>query len=153
MPYRLSALSRRRLLGVHPDLVRVVERAIELTEVDFRVQEGVRPLARQKRLVAAGASQTLASRHLTGHAVDLTALVGNEVRWDWPLYYAIAAAMRDASAELSVLLRWGGCWCALDRHDDPEQALIDYAARRRAQGKKPFLDGPHFELDRADYPA
>ena len=148
MPYRLSALSRRRLIGVHPDLVRVVERAIELTDVDFRVQEGVRPLARQQRLVAAGASQTLDSRHLTGHAVDLAALVGKEIRWDWPLYTAIAHAMRDAAVELGVSVRWGGCWCVLDRHADPEAVLIDYAARRRAQGKKPFLDGPHFELAR-----
>lgn len=117
----LSTLSLSRLVGLHPDLVKVVKRAIEITEVDFRVGEGLRTVERQKQLKAAGATTTLNSRHLTGHAVDLIALVGGEVRWDWPLYHKIAAAMKQAAKELNVPLEWGGDW-------------------------KTFKDGPHFQL-------
>lgn len=127
MGYTLSALSRRRLTGVHPDLVRVVERAIELTSVDFRVTEGLRTAARQAELVRAGASQTVHSRHLTGHAVDVVALVGGKVRWDWPLYGYIASAMKGAAQDLGIPIIWGGDWRTLK-------------------------DGPHFELPRARYP-
>lgn len=119
--FYLGKRSKRRLDGVHPDLVRVVARAIELTDVDFAVLEGMRTKARQEELVRAGASTTMNSRHLTGHAVDLGAWVAGGIRWDWPLYYAIAAAMKRAAAELNVPLEWGGDW-------------------------KTFKDGPHFQL-------
>jgi peptidoglycan L-alanyl-D-glutamate endopeptidase CwlK len=125
--FKLSARSRSRLAGVHPDLVRVVERAIQLTDVDFAVIEGVRTLEKQREYVASGASQTLNGRHLTGHAVDLAAYVGRELRWDWPLYHRLAAAMKQAAVELSISIVWGGDW-------------------------KKFPDGPHFELSRKDYP-
>ena len=127
MGFRLGERSRRNLQGVHPDLVRVVERAIQLTEVDFTVTEGLRTAARQAELVAAGASRTMNSRHLTGHAVDVAALVGGKVRWDWPLYQRIAQAFKAAAAELGVPIVWGGDW--------------------------KMRDGPHFELDRRAYPA
>lgn len=123
----LGARSRRRLAGVHPDLVAVVERAIRITPVDFGVLEGVRSLARQKELVAAGASRTLRSRHLTGHAVDLGAWVGGTFRWDWPLYPPIARATKAAAEDLGVTVTWGGDW-------------------------KRFRDGPHFELSWKQYP-
>jgi peptidoglycan L-alanyl-D-glutamate endopeptidase CwlK len=128
MTFTLGSRSRKRLTGVHPDLVRVVERAIAITEVDFSVLEGTRTLARQKELLASGASRTLKSRHLTGHAVDLGAWVGGHFRWDWPLYHKIAAAMKEAAKHLGVPLEWGGDW-------------------------KSFKDGPHFQLPRKDYPA
>ena len=144
----------QRLDGVHPDLVRVVERAIEWTLVDFTVLEGVRTAERQERLVEIGASKTLNSRHLTGHAVDLGAWVDNEVRWDWPLYHGIANAMAQAARELHVAIRWGGCWDRpLTQLVDCRRALEDYSRRRRATGRDPFLDGPHYELDRDLYPA
>lgn len=108
-------------------MVRVVERAIELTTVDFVVTEGLRTVDRQKALVRAGASRTMNSRHLTGHAVDVAALVGRNVRWDWPLYPKIAAAFKQAALELDVPIVWGGDW-------------------------KSLVDGPHFELDRRRYP-
>ena len=95
--FTLGHRSKQRLKGVHPDLVKVVERAIRITAVDFAVLEGLRTPERQQALVEAGASQTLNSRHLTGHAVDLGAWVADEVRWDWPLYHKIAAAMKDAA--------------------------------------------------------
>lgn len=127
MAYSLGAKSKDRLVGVHPDLVAVVHRAIQLTEVNFTVLEGRRSLARQKELVAKGASQTTNSRHLTGHAVDLGALVGGTVCWDWPPYHQIAAAMKAAARELNIPIEWGGDWTA-------------------------FKDGPHFQLPFKSYP-
>jgi peptidoglycan L-alanyl-D-glutamate endopeptidase CwlK len=126
MTFRLSARSLKRLVGVHPDLVRVVKHAIGITSVDFAVLEGVRSAERQQELVLAGASQTMNSRHLTGHAVDLGAYVAGEIRWDWPLYHKIAAAMIHAASELGVPLEWGGNW--------------------------KFKDGPHYQLPWKDYP-
>lgn len=153
MTYRLGAGSRRNLVGVHPDLVRVVERAIEITTTDFSVIEGVRSQARQTELVRAGASQTSNSRHLTGHAVDLAAYVGGRLSWDWPLYYQIADAVREAANELRIVIRWGGVWDArLNDLADTEAAVAGYVARRRAIGKRAFIDGPHFELPREAYP-
>lgn len=125
--YKLSRRSLERLQRVHPDLVRVVMRAIQITEVDFGITEGVRTIEKQREYVAKGASRTMNSRHLTGHAVDLAAYVGVEVRWDWPLYYKLADAMKAAAKELNVSIVWGGDWVTLK-------------------------DGPHFELDRRVYP-
>lgn len=125
--FKLSRISRQRLQGVHPDLVRVVERAIELTSVDFSVTEGLRTRDRQQQLHKAGATTTMNSRHLTGHAVDLVAWVKGEIRWDWPLYHRIAEAMKKAAGELGIALEWGGDW-------------------------KSFKDGPHFQLPWAVYP-
>lgn len=127
MSFRLSQRSRTRLAGVHPDLVAVVEAAIRQTEVDFMVTEGLRDPARQALLVKAGASRTLNSRHLTGHAVDVAALIEGQVRWDWSLYGRIAGAFKAAGRDLNIPLTWGGDWTRL-------------------------RDGPHFELDRRAYP-
>lgn len=128
MSFQLSQKSRDRLTGVHPDLVSVVNRALELSEVDFAVLEGVRSKAKQEQLLASKATTTLRSRHLTGHAVDLGAVVAGTVRWDWPLYDKIADAMKDAAEQLGIPLEWGGDW-------------------------KTFKDGPHFQLPWKDYPA
>ena len=128
MTYKLGPTSLLRLQDVHPDLVKVVERAIELAEIDFTVLEGRRAKERQAELLKAGATTTMNSRHLTGHAVDLGALVGGKVRWDWPLYYKIADAMKAASAELGIPVEWGGDW-------------------------KKFKDGPHWQLPHKEYPA
>lgn len=125
--FKLGKRSIERLQGVHPDLVRVVERAIDLTPIDFTVLEGLRSPERQQTLVASGASQTLNSRHITGHAVDLGAWVDNQVDWSWPLYAKIANAMKAAANELGIAIVWGGDW-------------------------RTFKDGPHFELDRKYYP-
>ncbi len=127
MTYNLSKKSRDRLAGVHQDLVKVVERTIEITEIDFVVLEGVRSKTRQEQLVKAGASQTMRSRHLTGHAVDLGAYVAGSVRWDWPLYHKLAVAVKQAAAELQIPIEWGGDWTT-------------------------FKDGPHWQLPWKDYP-
>lgn len=125
--YKLGPRSLMRLKGVHPDLVRVIKRAIEISTVDFTVLEGLRDPVRQRALVAAGASQTLNSRHLDGHAVDLGAWVDEQVDWSWPLYDKIAEAMKAAAAELKIPIEWGGDW-------------------------KTFRDGPHFQLPWKEYP-
>lgn len=127
MSFRLSQRSLKRLAGVHPRLVALVKEASALTPVDFMVTEGLRTPARQAALVRAGASRTRRSRHLTGHAVDVAALVDGQVRWDWPLYPRIAAAFKAAAARQGTAIVWGGDWPAL-------------------------RDGPHFELDRKVFP-
>lgn len=152
--YKLGNKSKSELNGVHADLVRVVERAIVLTVQDFAVHDGIRTLAEQQKLVASGASQTLDSRHITGHAVDLVPVINGKLRWEWPPIYQIADAVRLAARELGVPIRWGGCWDVLltDSDDSPEDLVQDYTARRRQAGKKAFIDGPHFELPKDKYP-
>lgn len=127
MSFKFSQRSLRNLNGVHPDLVRVATRALEISVVDFMITEGLRTMEQQKILFAAGATKTLNSRHLTGHALDVAAWVGGHVRWDWPLYGQIASAFKTAAAELGVSITWGGDW-------------------------RSFRDGPHFELSWKDYP-
>lgn len=127
MSFRLSERSRARMRGVHPALVGVIEAAIRTTPVDFLVTEGLRTPARQASLVRAGASRTLDSRHITGHAVDVAAMVDGAIRWDWPLYPRIAEAIKAAAKANGVALVWGGDWPRL-------------------------RDGPHFELDRRVFP-
>lgn len=152
MAYKLGIRSRLALRGVHPDLVRLTEAAVARSEVDFRVTEGVRPEARQAALYAAGASRTQNSRHLTGHAVDVAALVAGAVRWELNLYYQIAEAFRDASRDIGVPVEWGACWRLIGKIDDLPAAVGDYVTRCRARGRKAFVDGPHFQLPRAIYP-
>jgi peptidoglycan L-alanyl-D-glutamate endopeptidase CwlK len=157
LTFKLSPRSLKALQGVHPDLVRVVQATIEISTVDFVVTEGLRTRERQTELVAAGASQTMASRHLVGadgfgHAVDLAAWVG-EVRWDMGLYYQIATAVQRASRSMSVPVRWGGAWVRLDTATlTPAQCVADYVARCKASRRKAFIDGPHFELPAGEYP-
>ncbi len=128
MGFTFSKRSENRLKGVHPDLVRVMRRALEITDVDFTVVEGLRTKARQKKLVAAGASTTMRSRHLTGHAVDIAPYIDGTIRWDWPPYYTLAEAVKQAAEDVGVPIEWGGDW-------------------RR------FKDGPHWQLPWSDYPA
>jgi peptidoglycan LD-endopeptidase CwlK len=152
MAYKLSARSLKALQGVHPDLVKVVQQVILESPIDFVVIEGLRTMKRQQELVAAGASQTMNSRHITGHAVDLAAWVG-EVRWDMGLYYQIAATVQKVSRYTAIPIRWGGCWLRLDTATKtPAQLVAEYAASRRAAGKKAFIDAPHFELPAGSYP-
>jgi hypothetical protein len=119
--YRFSSRSYNNLQGVNPRLVAVATLALARSDVDFLVIEGLRTPERQAELVAAGASRTMKSKHLTGDAIDVAAWVGGAIRWDWPLYARIAAAFKSAAADLGVTLTWGGDWTTL-------------------------MDGPHFEL-------
>ena len=144
---KLSNLSTSRLVGVDPKLVLVVKRAIELTKIDFRVQEGLRTLETQQEYLKKRVTQTLDSKHITGDAVDLVALVDNKVNWDASYYIQIAEAMRLAAIELNVQVRWGGCWLGDIRNYSSSQVAIDtYKKVRKQQGKSVFLDLVHFEL-------
>ena len=133
MGFKLGTKSLSTLKGVHPDLVKVVKRAIELTECDFTVTEGLRIKQRQAQLLKEKKTTTMNSRHLTGHAVDLAAWVIPEgsdkgtVSWDWKYYEQIADAMKKAALELKIPIEWGGDW-------------------------KTFKDGPHFQLPFKQYP-
>jgi peptidoglycan LD-endopeptidase CwlK len=124
MGYSLGKRSLDNLVGIHPDLVSVVERAIEITEQDFTVIEGLRSVERQRELLNSGKSTTMNSRHITGHAVDICPW---PVSWDWDEFYPIADAMKQAASELDIDLQWGGDW-------------------------KSFPDAPHFQLSRKNYP-
>jgi peptidoglycan LD-endopeptidase CwlK len=152
--FKLGEGSKKELQGVHQDLVAVVKRAIDLTVQDFAVHDGIRTLAEQKRLVASGASQTLDSRHITGHAVDLVPYINGKLRWEWDPIYMIADAVRKAAQELDITVRWGGAWDVdfTASTDSPEDLVAEYVARRRHAGLRAFIDGPHFELPKSKYP-
>ena len=128
MAFSFSERSKKNLEGVHPDLVRVTELALQYSEVDFVVTDGLRTAEEQEKFLAAGKSRTKNSRHLTGHAVDVAAWVNGRICWDWAYYEIIADAFKIAAEELGVPIEWGGDW-------------------------KTFRDGPHFELSRTEYPA
>ena len=149
MAFRLSKRSTGRLEGVNDDLVAVVKRAIELTKVDFGVTEGLRSVETQREYVAAGKSQTMKSKHLEGRAVDLVAYIGSSVSWELNLYDDIANAMRVAAIELDVAIKWGAAWSVGDIRDfdgSMAEAMNEYIDLRRSQGRRPFIDGPHFEM-------
>ena len=154
MAFKLGKRSLKELEGVHTDLVAVVKRAIEVTPQDFSVHDGIRTLEEQKKLVRSGASKTLKSRHISGHAVDLVPYINGKLRWEWEPIYQIAEAVRTAAQELEVPIRWGGAWdILLTSTDDPTEDIISgYVERRRSEGKKAFIDGPHYELPKSEYP-
>jgi peptidoglycan L-alanyl-D-glutamate endopeptidase CwlK len=126
MTITLGTRSLARLEGVHPDLVRIVKTAASISDLDFTVLEGLRTVERQKELVKQGASKTMKSRHLTGHAVDLAPMINGKISWDWPLYHRLAKTVKAAAAVERLPLQWGGDWR--------------------------FKDGPHWELPWKFYP-
>lgn len=149
MEFKLSSRSLSRLEGVDPGLVSVVKRAIELTPIDFGVTEGLRTLEKQKEYVAKGVSKTLKSKHITGEAVDLVAYLGSRISWELTLYDNIADAMKEAAIELDVPIRWGAAWHIPDirQYDgNMQEATDEYVQLRRSQGRRPFIDAPHFEI-------
>lgn len=138
----LGEKSLEKLEGVNANLIKVVKRAIEISSVDFRVIEGVRTKERQAELLEKGATRTMNSRHLTGHAVDIVPVVDGQVSWDFNHYYPLAVAMAKAATELGVKVRWGGAWSVITGKTGTPQ---DWVKAYRAGGGR-FLDGPHFEL-------
>ena len=126
--FKFSQRSENNLKGVDPDLVKIVRRALQLSPVDFGITEGLRTVERQRQLVAAGKSQTMNSRHISGHAVDVFAYPTSAGSWEWKYYEQIATAFKQAAKELNIPVEWGGDW-------------------------KTLKDGPHFQLPHAKYPA
>lgn len=130
MGFALDPLSLKHMWGVHPDLIAVVKECADkgVMPFTFGVSEGLRTMANQKIAVASGKSQTLNSRHLDGHAVDLVVLIHGKVTWDWPPYHTLAHQMKAAAARCNIPITWGGDWTTLK-------------------------DGPHYELPRDKYPS
>lgn len=124
----LNERSLKNLQGVHADLVKVAHRAAEITEVDFIVIEGLRSLKRQRELVAAGASKTLKSRHLDGHAIDIVPVIGGQIEWKTTAFTLPLEAFRKAAKELNVPVEFGADW-------------------------KSFRDFPHVQLPWKQYPS
>lgn len=128
----LSQKSLTKLEGAHPDLVKIIKRAAALSPIDFTVLEVLRTPARQKELVAKGASKTMKSRHLPGadgksRAVDIAPMDGGQISWAWPIYHRLAPIIKQAAKEVGVPIEWGGDW-------------------------RTFKDGPHWQLPWKDYP-
>ena len=153
MTYQFSQRSERHLKGVHPDLKRVVRYALDITAIDFSVLEGLRTLERQLQLVQQGASKTMHSRHLTGHAVDLGVYVEGGVRWDFALYVQLAETMQSAALGLDIPVAWGGCWTCLNDEDDVQAAVADYVQAQKEKGQPAFIDACHFQLPWSVYPS
>ena len=147
--FKLSRRSLDRLVGVDERMVAVVKAAITVTKTDFGVIQGLRTVEQQKELVAKGASQTMKSKHLDGLAVDLMAYINGRGSWELNLYDDLADAMKEAADMTGVQIRWGAAWLIDDirKWDGTmEEAMNEYTDLRRSQGRRPFIDGPHFEL-------
>lgn len=154
MIFTFGQRSESELRGVHPDLVAVVRRALELTAVDFAVHDGLRTDAEQAEYVRTGVSKTMNSKHLLqhdgyGHAVDLVPYVNGKLRWEWPVCYQVAAAVKQATVEFGLVLTWGGVFDSRlnDLGPNLSTEVDSYTDRFVAKhGRKPFLDAPHFEM-------
>lgn len=144
--WKLSKRSVSRLEHVDARLVAVTARALRLSPIDFGVTCGLRTIQEQEALVNAKKSQTMKSRHLDGMAVDIVCYVDGKVSWDFHHYKIVAQAFAEASRELDVDIRWGGAWTSLLNTTDAAVAHDNYVALRKRQGRKPFIDGPHFEI-------
>ena len=149
MAFKLSERSLRKLEGVEKDLVNVVLEAIKLTKVDFGVTYVLRTLEQQKELFNSGRSQTMKSKHLDGRAVDVVAYFGSEISWELNVYYDICDAFAAAARRNSVAIKWGAAWSEGDirmYQGTAEDAMNAYIDLRRSQGRRPFIDAPHFEM-------
>ena len=149
MAFKLSKRSLGRLEGVDERMVRVVKTDITVSKIDFGVICGLRTVEEQRELVAKGASQTMKSKHIDGLAVDLMAYIGGRASWELNLYDDIADAMKIAADEEDVQVRWGAAWHINDLREwdsSMQDAMNEYIDLRRSQGRRPFIDGPHFEL-------
>lgn len=121
----MDARSERNLVGVHPTLTMLIREVVNTFPHEIIVTDGVRTQERQAELFKAGASQTLNSRHLTGHAVDLAVKISGQVVWTWHIYAQLGAFVKEKAKELGIPIQWGGDWL--------------------------MRDGPHFELPRNAY--
>ena len=149
MSFSLSQRSESRLEGVNPALVEVVQKAITLTNIDFGVTCGLRTMEEQQALVDSGASQTMKSKHLEGNAVDVVAYIGPRITWELNVYDDIADAFKAAAQDVGLGIRWGAAWHIPDIREwdqTMEDAMNSYVDLRRSEGRRPFIDAPHFEI-------
>ena len=149
MSFNLSTRSLGKLEGVDDTLVEVVKEAINLTKVDFGVTFGMRTLEEQQKLYDSGRSQTMKSKHLDGRAVDLVAYFGFDISWELNVYDDICDAMAEAARRHTLAVKWGAAWSEGDIRmytGTAEDAMNAYVDLRRSQGRRPFIDAPHFEM-------
>jgi len=149
MAFKLSDRSMAKLEGVDDTLVEVVKEAIQLTKVDFGVTFGMRTLEEQQKLFDSGRSQTMKSKHLEGRAVDLVAYFGSDISWELNIYDDICDAMAEAARRNTLALKWGAAWSEGDIRmygGTAEDAMNAYIDLRRSEGRRPFIDAPHFEM-------
>lgn len=149
MPFVLSQKSQVKMQGVDPALVSVVNRAIQLSEIDFSITCGLRTAAEQEELFKKKATKTLKSKHMEGKAVDVMAFKDGKGSWELPLYVKIADAMAAAAKELGVQIRWGAAWNVPDIgkfEGSMSDAMSAYVSDCKKKGMQPFIDGPHFEV-------
>jgi len=149
MAFKLSSRSLNKLEGVDEGIVAVVKDAIGITKVDFGVTFGLRTLEEQKKLYESGRSQTMKSKHLEGRAVDLVAYFGSDISWELNVYDDICDAMAEAARKNDVAIKWGAAWSEGDIREyagTAEDAMNAYVDLRRSQGRRPFIDAPHFEM-------
>ena len=125
--FSFGSKSQERLKGVHPKLVQIMQEAIKESPLDFSITEGVRSVERQKELFESGKSQTMRSRHISGHAVDIAVLVDGKITWDFSKYQIVADHIKTVAKSLNIPIEWGGDWTS-------------------------FKDGPHFQLPWSTYP-
>ena len=149
MGFSLSSRSLKKLEGVDETLVAVVKEAINLTKVDFGVTFGMRTLEEQQKLYDSGRSQTMKSKHLDGRAVDLVAYFGSDISWELNVYDDICDAMAEAARRNTVAIKWGAAWSEGDirmYQGTAEDSMNAYIDLRRSEGRRPFIDAPHFEM-------
>lgn len=155
MSFTLSKRSLSKLEGVHEYMQDIVKEAITLTKIDFGIICGTRTRSEQAALVESGASKTMNSKHMkqesTGksHAVDLMAYIGSRGSWELNLYDDIADAMKTAAIAQGHPITWGAAWHKKlnDWDGTSEELMNQYIDIRRSQGRRPFIDGPHFQLE------
>lgn len=164
--YSYGKRSLSHLEGAHPDLKKVALLAIKKAKIDFGIIDGERTMEEQKEMLNSGASKTMKSRHLpmkdgvytpvkdggVFFALDNMAFVNGKGRWEFDLYYKIAEAYQEAARELNIPIVWGGCWSVINDEECLKCAVKRYVDRKKKQGRKPLLDGPHFQLDYETYP-
>lgn len=152
MTYVLGNGSNQELIGVHPDLVGMAQRAILITLQDFSVHDGLRTIEEQREYVRTKVSRTLKSMHLPqrdglGHALDLVPYINGKLRWELDACIVIAKAVRQAANELKVPIVWGGCWRRIDNNTEDLRRMVDgYIALRQSQGRPFFVDAAHFQM-------
>jgi hypothetical protein len=149
MGFSLSSRSLKKLEGVDETLVAVVKEAINLTKIDFGVTFGMRTLEEQQKLYDSGRSQTMKSKHLDGRAVDLVAYFGSDISWELNVYDDICDAMAEAARRNTVAIKWGAAWSEGDIRmysGSAEDSMNAYIDLRRSEGRRPFIDAPHFEM-------
>lgn len=125
--HEFSKTSENNLKGIHKDLSDVIRKALKLSPIDFGISEGLRNQKRQLELLASGKSLTSKIRHLTGHAVDIFAVINGTASWEFKHYQTIANIILSVADDFCVDIEWGGNW-------------ID------------IKDGVHFQLSRNNYP-